>query len=408
MTSKEYKTFVDKTFESYRNKNKEHLLKGSKYFNEIGSTDYEDIPYKDQLFLKLECIKKLFKNTVDQALINELKIVEAKQINHYRLKTEFATINNPVYPPHNRFGQRKKSNFSWVVDLDEYILIDKDLFKRTRALFDYSIGLEIINYDFKKKSGNLRYLTVKAYKEESMLIITCVDPKEKIFNLANKAIEMGFSSVYIVQNDTQQDTSVGKIVKFFGKECISVDIKTEESEKSYFIGPFTFFQNNITTFETLLSVVETFLNKIDTKKHTLLDMYCGSGLFGIFFAQYFKNVIGIDIDENNINMALKNVAVNNVTNAIYKITSFSDFNTSELNQSFMIIDPPREGLQKQGVENVLKIRSEYLIYVSCNPVTLNSDLLELKNSYTISKLEFFDMFPQTRHIEALCILKRKI
>ena len=73
----------------------------------------------------------------------------------------------------------------------------------------------------------------------------------------------------------------------------------------------------------------------------------------------------------------------------------------------IIVDPPRSGLNKQTILNIINLNAEKIIYVSCDPMTFVRDLNLLNEKYEIKEITPFDMFPNTKHVEALALLKLK-
>ena len=73
----------------------------------------------------------------------------------------------------------------------------------------------------------------------------------------------------------------------------------------------------------------------------------------------------------------------------------------------LITDPPRDGMHKDVIKQILKILTKKIIYVSCNPSTQKRDLDLLLNHYKISKIQPVDMFPHTDHVENVVLLKLK-
>ena len=73
----------------------------------------------------------------------------------------------------------------------------------------------------------------------------------------------------------------------------------------------------------------------------------------------------------------------------------------------IITDPPRDGMHKNVVENILKINPLRVVYVSCNSATQARDLALMKDQYRIVKSQAVDMFPQTHHVENVVLLERK-
>ena len=73
----------------------------------------------------------------------------------------------------------------------------------------------------------------------------------------------------------------------------------------------------------------------------------------------------------------------------------------------VVVDPPRKGLDNEGINILKKIKPKKIGYISCNPATLARDLALLKEEYEISKVVPVDMFPWTSHVECVCVLKLK-
>ena len=140
----------------------------------------------------------------------------------------------------------------------------------------------------------------------------------------------------------------------------------------------------------------------------LLDLYCGVGTLGLSVANKFKNIYGIEIVENAIIDAKHNAKINNISNTHYYAGSTDDI-LENLNVKFdtIILDPPRSGLNKKTIEQVLKIRPKVIAYVSCDPMTLARDLKILSDKYKITKVNALEMFPNTFHVESLVILEKK-
>ena len=172
----------------------------------------------------------------------------------------------------------------------------------------------------------------------------------------------------------------------------------------YYISPQSFFQINIKQTVKILEDIKKYLTG---KGKTLLDLYCGTGSIGIYMSDIYKNVLGIEICKPAIEDAKKNVTLNGLTNM-----NFFCGDTEKLiknvktNFDTLIVDPPRSGLTKHVIEDIFRILPKNLIYISCDPITLARDLKILKNNYNILNITGYDMFPNTYHVESVCILEK--
>jgi 23S rRNA (uracil-5-)-methyltransferase RumA len=405
-SNKDLKKFLTNSFDELRKVGKINP-NVSKYFGEIGSTDCEDIHYEDQVRIKLDAIKSIFSEFIANNNLS-VGITKSPQESHYRFKMDYVCSFDPFHEPHNRFGQRKKSRFNWVVDMDSCILFPNNWTKGAREVYELLLNKGIRNYDLVKQDGFLRYLVIKQNDKEAMLnIISTTNEHEEILEeAAQLAIKNGFTSINWLLNNSLSDESIGQVHKTWGKDHIKVSLNNNSSFK---VGIASFFQNNIPGFELILEFVSNFINNSNVENNILYDLYCGVGLIGQSFAKHYKEVIGFDINQENIQYANENAELNNLSNTKYFLHDLSS--TEKLpvelipNQT-VVVDPPRTGLMKGGVEQVLKLNPKRIIYISCNPVTQRADLELLKNQFEISAIQAFDLFPQTYHLENVVILDK--
>jgi tRNA/tmRNA/rRNA uracil-C5-methylase (TrmA/RlmC/RlmD family) len=175
---------------------------------------------------------------------------------------------------------------------------------------------------------------------------------------------------------------------------------TANGEKYYYDAT-SFFQGNPFLIEPL---VETALK--DAAGETALDLYCGVGLFTLPMARNFQNVSGVEGYEKAIDFAEKNVAAARLSNVKFHRENVADWlkeNAENLkNLDFVLLDPPRAGTERETIENLIKLQSKQISYVSCEPSTLARDLKMLtENAYRIESITALDLFPQTHHVETV-------
>lgn len=176
--------------------------------------------------------------------------------------------------------------------------------------------------------------------------------------------------------------------------------------KKYYLSIDSFFQVNKTLTEKLYDEVRTVVEK--TKPNKVLDLYCGTGTIGIYVSDYTKEVVGVDYSKSNIKDANKNKELNNLTNITFinnKVENVIDSFKEEFD--LVIVDPPRAGLDPKTIENLKRINSKTIVYVSCDLATLARDLKELSTTYNIDYVKPFNMFPRTYHVETVVLLTLK-
>lgn len=167
-----------------------------------------------------------------------------------------------------------------------------------------------------------------------------------------------------------------------------------------------FFQNNP-------FILPAFTNHVRTEaslsgNRFLVDAYCGSGLFALTSAQAFDQVAGVEISESAVRQAIHNAQTNAITNARFiaghASAIFQDI-AFPAHETTVIIDPPRAGSDEAFLSQLFAFMPSRVVYVSCNPATQMRDLNAfLSAGYKLQKVQPFDLFPQTKHLECVITL----
>lgn len=169
-----------------------------------------------------------------------------------------------------------------------------------------------------------------------------------------------------------------------------------------------FFQNNPFVLPELVD----FAMQHAKGNRNLVDAYCGVGMFALAGAKHFENVAGVEISAKAIECANANAKINRIENCDFMIGKaeaiFADVSARFVgSETSMIIDPPRAGCDEAFLRQLVDFAPSKLVYVSCAPDTQARDLAYLtRNGYALEVLQPFDLFPQTRHIENVAVLKR--
>ena len=170
-----------------------------------------------------------------------------------------------------------------------------------------------------------------------------------------------------------------------------------------------FFQNNPHILPDFAEHVRTEALRGGAVEN-LVDAYCGSGLFCLTAAREFKEAVGIEISESSIDWARRNATQNKIENCRFiqgdatNIFAEVTFNPAK---TAVVIDPPRKGSSPEFLDQLINYAPRRVVYVSCNPATQIRDLEHVKERYRITRIQPFDLFPQTRHLECVVTLERK-
>jgi 23S rRNA (uracil1939-C5)-methyltransferase/tRNA (uracil-5-)-methyltransferase len=169
-----------------------------------------------------------------------------------------------------------------------------------------------------------------------------------------------------------------------------------------------FFQNNPAILPAFVDYVAAEASQ-DNCTH-LVDAYCGSGLFALSLAKQFQQVAGVEVSETSADFARRNAELNDLANVEILTASaeeiFKDI-TFPARETALIIDPPRKGCTPGFLEQLADFGPRRVVYVSCNPATQMRDFVQLTEAgYQVEKIQPFDLFPHTRHLECVATLVR--
>ena len=178
---------------------------------------------------------------------------------------------------------------------------------------------------------------------------------------------------------------------------------------TYRISPDSFYQVNPVQTEKLYEKVLEYADLHGTE--TVADLYCGIGTISLFLARNAGKVIGVEIIPEAVSDAKENAVLNGIDNAEFYAGKAEEIiprlYEQGLTADVIVVDPPRKGCDQKLLETIARMKPERLVYVSCDPATLARDLQWLgMHGFQIEKLQPFDQFPMTVHVESVVKLTR--
>ena len=378
-------------------------------YKRCGGCNLRHIKYEETLKMKQNAVQSL----VNKTLINKLKVQETVGMEnpfHYRNKAQYPVgINNNGAPIIGVFANRTHE----VIPMEKCLIQNQQSEKIAKHILQFIKENKISIYDEKTGKGLFRHVVIKVgIKTKQIMCILVINgkiiPQEQklIQDLITKFPEIKT----IVKNINIKNTNVilsQENINIYGEGYIE-DILGEYTFK---ISPLSFYQVNPVQAEKLYNLgVE--MAQI-SKKDTVFDLYCGIGTISLFMAKYAKKVYGIEIVNEAVEMAKENAKSNNIINAEFyagdvEIVLDDLINKKGVNADIVMFDPPRKGLDKNSINNILKIKPKKIVYISCNPATLIRDLAMFEETYEIKNIVPVDMFPFTSHVECVSLLSIKI
>ncbi|PZW00561.1 23S rRNA (uracil(1939)-C(5))-methyltransferase RlmD [Metamycoplasma auris] len=161
--------------------------------------------------------------------------------------------------------------------------------------------------------------------------------------------------------------------------------------------------------EVTKEIYQQIYELIPNENLNVVDAFSGVGTIACYIANKTNKVYSIELNKNATDQAKRNIELNNISNIeIINADANEWINQNKEKIDLIIFDPPREGLRKESINAIVESKINKILYLSCDPKTLIRDLNEfVKNDYLIKKVQPFDMFPQTPHIETLVLIEKK-
>ena len=379
-------------------------------YQRCGGCDLRHMTYENTLKLKKETVQSLVNKNLKNKITVESTIGMDNPYN-YRNKAQYPVgLNKEGVPDIGVFAQRTHT----IIPIESCKIQTEVSQRIAKTILNFIREKNISVYNEEKQTGLFRHIVVKVGKYTNQVMCILVVNEKKANNEIEHDIVKVLCAQYpeiktIVKNINNENTNV-----ILGKENINLYgdgyIEDKLGEYIFKISPMSFYQVNPVQAEILYNtaIEAASLSKDDV----LFDLYCGIGTIGIFASKYVKQVYGIEIVPQAINDAVENARINNIKNAEFMIgdveISFDELiNKKNIVPTAIIVDPPRKGLDDKTIQNILKIKPEKLVYISCNPATMVRDLSKMEEIYNINRIQPVDMFPFTKHVECVAVLNLK-
>ena len=392
------------------------IIKSSKHrkasdcetYKRCGGCDLRHVEYKETLKMKQNAVQSL----VNKTLKNKIEVEENVGMENpyfYRNKAQYPVgLDKEGNPIIGVFANRTHE----IIPIKECLIQNKESQELARFVIEFINKNKISAYDENSRKGLIRHIVTKVgLKSNEIMLVLVINgrdiPCEK--ELVKEVLEKFPNVKSIVKNINNKNTNV-----IMGKENINLYgngyIKDILGDYVFKISPLSFYQVNPVQAEKLYNIgVEA---AAISKNDVVFDLYCGIGTISLFMAKYAKKVYGIEIVEEAIEDAKENAKLNKVGNTEFiagdvELILDDLINNKKVIPDVIMIDPPRKGLDNKSIENILKVSPKKMVYISCNPATLVRDLAKLEEKYEIKMIRPVDMFPFSKHIECVSVLKLK-
>ena len=369
-----------------------------------GGCQYQGVAYQEQLKEKQK---------QEEALLSKFckvePIIGMKVPQYYRNKV------------HRTFGRDRKGNIICgtyqegthrIVPVEECLIEDKKSQEIILSIRDLLKSFKIKTYDEDTGYGLLRHVMVRCGRKtgEYMVVLVLgspILPSKNNFVKALRKIHPEITTVIVNVNNRKTSMVLGeKETTIYGKGFI----RDVLCGCSFRISPKSFYQINPMQTEILYQTAINFAGL--TGKEDVIDAYCGIGTIGMIAAKHAKKVLGIELNGDAVRDARMNAKENKMANIEFRQGDAGEFMVAMAanggKADIVFMDPPRAGSDEKFLSSVVKFNPKKVVYVSCNPVTLERDLKYLvKHGYQVKKIQPVEMFPFTEHVETVVLLTRK-
>lgn len=270
---------------------------------------------------------------------------------------------------------------------------------------------KILSYNEEKHTGLVRHVMIR-YGFTTDEIMVCLILNGEELPYAEVLVERlrkipGMTSITVNVNRAKTNVIMGDKIKLLWGQTFITDYI---GNVKYQISPLSFYQVNPVQTEILYNKAITYAGL--TGKEKVIDAYCGTGTIGLIAASQAKEVIGVELNRDAVKDAIINAKRNNIQNEQFYNADAGKFmvELAEQNEKVDVVfmDPPRAGSDEAFLSSVVKLAPKKVVYVSCNPETLARDLKYLtRHGYQAVECQPCDMFPFTKHVEAICLLSKK-
>lgn len=373
------------------------------HYPACGGCDFRHLSYGEELEAKRQRVEDALRR-IGGADISVEEILGADTVDGYRNKCQF-----PV-SPEGRLGFYRARSHDVVPVLD-CRLQTPQANGLAGAVEEYLREYTVPAYNEATGKGLLRHVYVRTNQKGQAVVCLVVNgeglPREE--ELVRRIREACPETAGVVMNVNTRDTNVilGECYRtLWGEDTLEDTL----CGLTFRLSVPSFYQVNRAQAERLYGKAVELAGL--TGRETVLDLYCGVGTITLVMAGHALRAIGGEIVPQAIENARENARVNGVDNAHFVLgdagTIAAGLAEEKLHPQVVVVDPPRKGLGEEVISAIAAMGPERVVYVSCDPGSLARDVKRLAGyDYRVERVVAVDMFPRTRHVETIVLLRRE-
>ncbi len=421
-TTKKRKAYYEGSATAFHSLSDKRAEPVCSHFGTCGGCKWQFMGYEHQLAFKQQEVVNNLTRLGKIELPEVMPILGSEDQFFYRNKMEFSFSDSrwltldeiqsdSEIKDRNALGFHIPGMWDKILDIDKCHLQEDPSNAIRNKVKAFATENDLSFYNARNQHGFLRTLMIRiASTGEIMVLVQFFHEDVEKRTLLLEYIANEFPEITSLQytinskgNDTIYDQN---IICYKGKDFIE-----EEMEGLRFkINAKSFYQTNSKQAYELYKVTRDFADL--TGSELVYDLYTGTGTIAQFVAKKAKKVIGVEAVPEAIEDAKENAKRNTIDNVEFYVGDMkkvftTDFIEQHGQPEVVITDPPRDGMHKDVVAQLLHISPQKIVYVSCNSATQARDLSLLDEVYKVSKVQPVDMFPQTFHVENVVLLEKR-
>ena len=428
-------------------------------FGTCGGCNYQEIPYEQQLALKKEQVLRLIDAVYEGDGYQYDGILSVRKDGQYREwgyrnKMEFS-FGDAVKDGPLTLGLHKKGSFHDIVDAEGCQIVHPDYSAALACVREYAKENNIPYYHKRDHQGVLRHLLVRRAEVSGDMLVALVtstqqeiDYSELVSRLLALPLEGQITGILQICNDSLGDVVQSDETKIlYGKDWFEEKVLG----LTFKISPFSFFQTNTSGAEVLYQRAREYVlgeinignagetgngnmaentpgeenapggdalngkasdgnatetHAVDLHDKVVFDLYSGTGTIAQLIAPVARKVIGVEIVEEAVEAAKENAALNGLDNCEFIAGDvLKVIDDIEEKPDYIILDPPRDGIHPKALQKIIGYGVKNIVYISCKPTSFARDLAVFQErGYELKRVSNVDLFPETVHVESVCLL----
>ena len=374
-------------------------------FTRCGGCNLMHMDYAAQLEYKRDLVENAFARIAKIEGVHVENTIGMDEPYHYRNKAAFPFAMVDGRMCFGFFAPRSHR----LIPIDGCFIEQEPLYNVASAVHCWAEENDIQPYDEETGSGTIRHVVSRITTSGDIMavIVTKGRPKKlnKLVDMLKERCE-GIKSIILNRNDEDTNVIFGRSYEtLWGEDSLTENLCGFE----FSVSAASFLQVNPVQTECLYAQVEAFLPEKDGFE--AIDVYCGTGTISMILSKRAKHVTGIENIKPAVEDAARNAERNGAGNADFICADAAEALPELIEKGtrpdVIVIDPPRKGCDKAVLNAITGSAVQRVIYVSCDPATLARDVrILVDGGYSIQKVQPIDMFPQTAHVETVCLLSK--